>query len=179
MIFRSLPIRQAAVILGAILCSVGAGCGTDPSQGYVFDSAHDASMYSIHVPVFINTTYSHGIELDLTDAIVKQLKVATPWKVTSESTAQTTLTGKITDSRLQALSIARTSGMVQEQAVILTIDFEWRDNRTGRILTARRNFSASEIFVPSSGVGERIEAGQDGAIQKLARGVVDELRSSW
>ncbi len=173
------PIWQLAFVLTSCICFGGLGCASDPAEGYAFESAHDASMYSINVPVFTNNTFSHGIELELTDAIVKQLKVATPWKVTSESTAQTTLTGRITDSRMQALSIGRTSGLVQEQAVILTIEFEWRDNRTGKILTSRRNFSASEIFVPSQGVGERLEAGQSGAIQKLARGVVDELRSSW
>jgi hypothetical protein len=174
------PIRQLACVL-AVVASVTwwGGCASDPNQGYSFDSAHDASMYSINVPVFTNTTFSHGIELELTDAIVKQLKVATPWKVTSESTAQTTLTGKITDTRMQALSIGRTSGIVQEQAVLITIEFTWRDNRSGKILVSRRNFSASEIFVPSQGVLERVEVGQSGAIQKLARGVVDELRSSW
>lgn len=158
---------------------LAAGCASDPSQGYTFASAHDASIESIYVPVFRNNTYTHGIETELTSAIVKQLKQSTPWKVTSESTAQTVLTGTITNSRLQALSLARTSGLVQEQAVILTIEFEWRDNLSGKVLASRKNFTASEIFVPSQNVGERIEAGQDAAIQKLARGVVDELRSSW
>lgn len=167
----------------ALCCTLAgvlvSGCASDPEKGYSFASAHDESIHSIHVPVFTNNTYSHGIETELTDAIVKQLKSATPWKVTGDSAAQTTLTGKITDSRLQALSLGRTSGLVQEQAVILTIEFEWRDNASGRLLASRKNFTASEIFVPSQGVGERLEAGQDGAIQKLARGVVDELRSSW
>jgi hypothetical protein len=170
--------RLAGVGLGAVVALV-CGCASDPGQGYSFASAHDESIHSIYVPVFTNNTYSHGIETELTDAIVKQLKAATPWKVTSESTAQTTLTGRITNSRLQALSLGRTSGLVQEQAVILTIEFEWRDNLSGKVLTSRKNFTASEIFVPSQNVGERLEAGQDGAIQKLARGVVDELRSSW
>src|SRR5262249_19835063 len=110
---------------------------------------------------------------------VKQIKQATPWRVTNESSAQTTLSGKIVDARLATLSIARVSGLAQEQAVYLTIEFNWKDNRTGKTLVARSGFSASEIFVPSQGVGERIEAGEDAAIQKLARGVVDELRSSW
>ena len=173
------PIRQLAFVITVAASVCGWGCTSDPTQGYSFESSHDAAMYSINVPVFTNTTFSHGIELELTDAIVKQLKVATPWKVTSEATAQTTLSGTITDSRIQALSIGRTSGIVQEQAVLLTIEFQWRDNRTGKVLVSRKNFSASEIFVPSQGVLQRIEAGQSGAIQKLARGVVDELRSSW
>jgi hypothetical protein len=173
--------RSMVVALCIGMASVAgiAGCASDPSEGYAFASSHDSSIESIHVPLFVNQTFTHGVEADLTDAIVKQLKASTPWNVTSESAAETTLTGRIVESRLQALSLARTSGLVQEQAVIMTIEFEWRDNRTGKVLVSRRNFTATEIFVPSSGVGERIETGQDGAIQKLARGVVEELRSSW
>lgn len=179
-VMSAMSLSRTALLMGVVgIVAMVGGCASDPSQGYTFKSTHDENIHSVYVPVFLNNTFTHGIETDLTDAIIKQMKVATPWKVTSESTAQTTLTGRITDSRLQALSIGRTSGLVQEQAVILTIEFEWRDNRTGKVLTSRKNFSASEIFVPSQGVGERIEAGQDGAIQKLARGVVDELRSSW
>jgi hypothetical protein len=154
-------------------------CTSNPDDGYSFTPAYDRSVDSVYVPIFVNDTFSHGIETDLTNAIVKQLKTATPWKVTSESAAQTTLTGRVVESRLQAMSLARTSGLVQEQAVILTIEFEWKDNRNGKTLVSRKNFTASEIFVPSQGVNERLAAGQDGAIQKLARGVVEEMRSSW
>lgn len=173
---RALTTALAGSVL-ALACV--AGCSSDPSQGYSFASTYDTSVDSVYVPIFVNDTFSHGLESDLTNAIVKQLKTQTPWKVTSESAAQTTLSGRIVESRLQAMSLARTSGLVQEQAVILTIEFEWKDNRTGKTLVSRKNFTASEIFVPSQGVNERLAAGQDGAIQKLARGVVDEMRSSW
>lgn len=169
----------AACIAAVSIVAGFGGCATDPNGGYAFASTHDMTVDSVYVPMFYNETFTHGIESQLTDSIIKQLKVATPWKVTSESTAQTTLTGRITGSRLSALSIGRVSGMVQEQAVILTIEFEWRDNRTQKVLVRRKNFTASEIFVPSQGVGERLDAGQDGAIQKLARNVVEELRTAW
>src|SRR5262249_13575514 len=114
---KPLPVWRIRAPLGARIACVAAGIGAPreaggasaPTRAYAFASAPDSSVDWVYVPVFTNTTYSHGIELDLTDAIVKQLKSATPWKVTSESPAQTTLTGRITDSRLQALSLGRTS----------------------------------------------------------------------
>lgn len=175
-----MPFRPViAVMLLALALLLAPGCASDPSEGYAFASAHDKSIGSIYVPVFDNATFSHGIETQLTDSIIKELKQATPWKVTSESGAQTTLSGRIVGVELRPLSLARTSGLVQEQAVIVTIEFDWKDNRTGRVLSSRRNFTASEAFIPSRGVGERLEAGQDATIQRLARDVVAELRSSW
>ena len=65
------------------------------------------------------------------------------------------------------------------QGVELRVDFDWQDNRTGKTLVARRSFSALDTFVPAQGTGERIEKGQHGVIQQLARDLVAELRTTW
>jgi hypothetical protein len=63
--------------------------------------------------------------------------------------------------------------------VQITVDFEWRDNRSGEVLKARRNFSAADSFVPSRPSGERLELGENAAAQRLARDMVNELRGAW
>jgi hypothetical protein len=68
---------------------------------------------------------------------------------------------------------------VQELSVQITVDFAWRDNRSGETLKARQNFSAADTFVPSNPTGERIEIGQNAAAQRLARDIVSELRGAW
>lgn len=155
------------------------GCASDPTEGYAFSSSHDSGITSVYVPTFNNPTFSHGLEVELTDAIIKEIKASTPWRVVSQGDAEATLTGTIVDAKLQPLSYARTSGLVQEMAVTLTIEFDFKDSRTGKVLTSRRNFTSSESFVPARGVGERLEVGQHAGVQELARAVVGELRSSW
>ncbi|MBY0312803.1 MAG: hypothetical protein K2W85_12100 [Phycisphaerales bacterium] len=163
----------------ACVMSLAGGCASDPTKGYAFASAQDETVRTVAVPVFKNPTYSEGVEVDLTDAIIKEIQRSTPWRVAPEGTANTTLIGTLTDSRMRRLSIARGTGLAQELLVELTVDFEFKDVRTGKVLIARKNFTASDTFVPTRPVGERLELGQHGAVQKLARDIVAELRSDW
>ncbi len=172
-----LSLLAALLLCGAVV--LAPSCASDPTKGYAFSSAHDSAIKTVHVPIFQNNTFYHGLETELTDAIIKQLQSATPWSVSTASAAQTTLTGSITEVTLTPLSTARVSGLVQELAVVLTVEFDFKDNRTGKILVSRRNFTASEPFVPAKGAGERIDAGEHAAVQRLARDIVAALRSNW
>ena len=97
----------------------------------------------------------------------------------SASYSATTLTGTITDASLRNLSTNSKTGYVQEMAVELTVDFDWRDGRTGQYLASRRAFKSMEGFVPARPTNERIELGQHAVVQEMARQIVAELRSGW
>ena len=172
-------MRSIAPILGFLVAALLAACVSNPRDGYAFATTYDTEISTIHISGFGNDTFHRDLEFLLTDALVKEVQRSTPWRVTSAEYAQTTLSGTIVEARMTPLSTARTSGLVQELAVILTIDYEWKDNRTGEVLVARRSFTASEPFIPSLGVGDRIEAGQNAVIDELSREVVDSLRSGW
>lgn len=154
-------------------------CASNPSQGYAFSSNFDSSIKSISIPIFTNTTLQRGLEVQLTESLNKQIRARTPWTLVSTETADTTLVGSITGHSLQMLSQSPTTGLVQEQTIRITINFEWRDNRTGDLLVARNNYAATSTFVPERGIGERIEQGQRQAIEELAADIVSQLRSSW
>lgn len=175
----SARVLAVARALGA--CAVlGLGaCASDPREGYSFSSTFRSDVESISLPIFGNTTYAQGIEVELTEALASELRKQTRWKIVQEQTAHTTLRGTITGSELRKLSTARDTGLVEELGVSLTVDFEWKDNRTGKVLVARRAFSATEAFAPARGLGERIEIGQHAAVQELARGIVAEMRGGW
>lgn len=169
------------------LCGAGAllvlapGCASNPNDGYTVgnSSAYDDSIRTVYVPVFANSTFAKGLEFELTDAVVKEIQRVTPWKVTSSGLADTQLEATITDAELRRISTQRESGVTQEQAVQITVAFAFRDVRTGRTIVGRENFSASDTFVPANPVKERLEVGENAAIQRMARDIVKELRSSW
>lgn len=169
--------RVTLVLLAPVLLL--AACASDPSQGYSFSAARKSSVRTISVPVFQNTTFSRGVETELTNAIVQEIQRTTQWKVVSGRTAQTVLSGTLTSSDLRPLSTSSSTGLVLEQGVELTVDFEWRDSGSGEVLIARKGFKSLQSFVPSRGTGERLELGQHAAVQELARAMVNELRSAW
>lgn len=168
-----------AILAAAAMTLALAACASDPREGYAMGSAFDRNVSSIEVRIFDNLSFNHGMEVRLADAIVKQVQTQTPWQVRTGTRAQTTLTGAITDVRLRARSVARETGLVQEQAVEITIDFQWRDNRTGDILASRRGVRTTETFVPTLGASERIELGENAAVEEAAREVVRALRAGW
>lgn len=172
---RSLAVTLVA--LAACVCPVG--CSSDPKEGYSFKSAHDESIRTVAVPIFENTTFSSGAEAQITEAIIKEVQRSTRWTVVSSGSSDATLQGTLTSSQLRRLASAPVTGLSQEYGVEYRVDFEFRDNRSGKSLVVRRNFSAMETFAPSRRVGERIEVGEAGTADRLAHDIVAELRAAW
>lgn len=162
-----------------LLCLPSLGCASNPSMGYSFTPVYDETIQSVAVPIFRNETTSRGIEVQLTESIIKELQRRTPWHLAPSDRADTTLVGVVTDTDLSVLSDDPQTGLVQEQAVQITIRFEWRDNRSGEIIVARDGYSASAVFSPSRNVGDRLELGQRSAIDELAHDLISEMRSGW
>ena len=147
MMARKILVVTIAALSGLSACAGGGG------SGYSFGSAFREDVQTIAVPIFENTTFSHGTEFALTEALIKEIHRVTPWRVVNESGAQTSLRGTITASTLRRLTKQSDSGLGQEMAVELTVSFEWKENATGEVLVARRAYRASDTFVPTRPAG--------------------------
>lgn len=172
-------VRTTLILIALLLCIAPQGCATDPSQGYSFSSVYDESIQSVAIPIFKNETTSRGLEVTLTESLIKEIQKRTPWHIAPTDRADTTLVGVITNTSLAVLSDDPQTGLVQEQAARITIRYEWRDNRSGDVIVARDAYSASAVFSPSRNVADRLELGQRDAIEELAHDVVSDMRSSW
>jgi len=168
----------ARILILSALCLLPA-CATSPDKGYAFSSNFDESISTISIPIFANNTLQRGLEVTLAESLNKQVRARTPWTLAKSDQADTTLVGVITSHSLSELSQSPRTGLVQEQLVRITVNFEWRDNRTGGLIVARNGFAASSTFAPQRGVGERIEHGQRQAIEELAADIISQLRSGW
>lgn len=171
--------RAALATLLAVFCAAMASCASDPRMGYALAASHDAGLGPVAVELFDNQTFAHGLEAELTRAIAQELTRSTPWAVAPPERARTILSGAVTSARLRLLSTAPTSGLPQEQAFEIAVDFALRDARTGRVILSRRNFRAAGGFIPVQGAEERIDIAQAGAVDRLARDIVAALRSDW
>ncbi|NUQ68424.1 MAG: hypothetical protein HUU18_09115 [Phycisphaerales bacterium] len=165
-------------VLGLGLLAVG-GCASSPSQGYAFDSTYDSGVRSVAVPVFENKTYAVGVEVELTEAIIKEIQRSTPMVVTRAGRADSELRGVIRSAQIRSLANDSITGLTQTMSYKLSVDFEWIDARTGKPIVARKSFASADVFVPAQPTGERIETGRHATAQRLARDIVAELRETW
>jgi len=173
-------IAPAAVIAAAVsMPALQTGCASDPTEGYAAMSIFPEGIATVSVPIFENKTFVRDVEFDLTDALVKEITARTPYRVTSESRADTMLSGTIVRVELSQVSKSPATGLTEEMIVSVVVDFEWRDLRVGRPMILRKNFAGHGLFVPSQPTGERIELGRFSAVQHLARDIVNELQAPW
>jgi hypothetical protein len=176
---RKQIMRNLSIILLAIALT---GCGysttgDDPKGGYQWRSLYREDVKTVAVPIFANKDYTRGVEFDLTKAIINQLEAHSPYKVVPRERADTILEGEITAVKRDVVSEDTRTAIPQEQLYIVTVDFVWKDLRTGRILVERRNFEQTATYYPTLGEGRFV--GSQLAVERLALGIVQEMQADW
>jgi outer membrane lipopolysaccharide assembly protein LptE/RlpB len=171
--------------LTLIFCAALTGCGYQssgnydkPTQAtYQWHSLYREDLQTVAIPIFGSRDFRRGYEFALSKAVVNQLEAHSPYKVVSREHADTVLEGEIIRAELNTLSHAYREGIPQEQMMTLTVNFIWKDLRTGRILLERKNFQQSAAFYPTLGEGEFV--GSQQAVERLALGIVQEMQADW
>jgi len=173
------PRHVAGAALAAFLLIALGGCASDPTKGYATVSPYPTKYQSVAAPIFRNQSYMRGFELDLADALVKEIESSTPYKVRSEASADTVLRGTLTSIDLVELSKDPSTGLANEMMVRVRADFEWVDLRTGERIVAKQGVESAALFVPSYPAREPLELGRFAAVQQLARDLVGAMQSKW
>ena len=155
------------------------GCADDPRQGWSTASIYPTQYKTIAVNIIENETYFREVGFMLTDAVITTIERQTPYKVTSETNADTLLTGRITNVNLTSLSQNEATGLDEEVIIGVTINFNWTDLETDRTILERTGFKGGGLFVPTSQSRETLELGEIGVVQQLADDLVDEMQAVW
>ncbi len=119
------------------------GCQTTPSIfGYKLGAGalYDENISTVYVPVFHNrafqTTPYRGIEVDVTQAVIREIGRTTSFRVVSDpSRADTELLGAVVQIQKQIMN-RNQQNMVRDGDVVVDVDVVWRDLRTNAILSA-------------------------------------------
>jgi hypothetical protein len=160
------------IVLGVVLLFLG-GCG------YSHKELYPADVRTIAVPIFANRSFYQGAEFDLTEALTKEIETRTPYKVVKEASADSSLTGTIVNIEQTRLSRVRGGGVPQEMEFRVTVNFEWKNLRSGKILRERRGFTAVGRYVPTRPVNETYFTAQHDASQLMAEMIVSDMRGDW
>ena len=76
-------------------------------------------------------------------------------------------------------TIGRAILMKVEDIWGVTIDFQWKDLRTGKMLVERNNYRVTGYYVPSMPFSEGFFHGSEDTVNRLARRIVEEMREDW
>jgi Lipopolysaccharide-assembly len=136
--------RRRFLALGATASLAAlAGCrnGGYSFAGYQLGAGalYDPNIRTVYVPLFNNrafqTTPYRGFEVDVTQAVVREIGKTTTFRVTSNpDKADTELLGNIISIQKTLLN-RNQQNQIREGEVTVWVDVVWRDLRTGTILS--------------------------------------------
>ncbi|MCC6581760.1 MAG: LptE family protein [Phycisphaeraceae bacterium] len=159
------------VIAMALLTAIGCG--------YTQKDLYPADVRTVAVPIFKNRTFHKGLEFDLTEALIKEIELRTPYKVVPQEAADTILDGRIDSATTSQLSRTSVGAVTQETELRIVVTLEWKNLRTGQILRRRDGLEAVGRTVSTRPIGEPVEVGQHQAVQNMANMIVNLLRADW
>lgn len=168
---RSPMLMLGLLALFALFVGSVTGCGYSAKTNFPTD------VQSVQVKMFGNRSFYRGVEFDLTEALVKEIELRSPYKVVSNAAADTLMEGTVVGVNQIRLSRRREGGLPQEMEVQILVDFVWRNQRTGKIITDRKGLTVIGRYVPAA--EETRSAGQHEAVQKMATQIVSAMAAQW
>ena len=165
---------QSLVVVALLAGFLSAG-----GCGYTHQALYPSGISTVQVKIFENRTFYRDVEFDLTEAIVKEIELKTPYKSKSQDGADTLLEGRIVDIQQKRLSRTSSGGLTQEMEVTVTIDFEWRDLESGKVLRQRSGVADVGTYKPARPIGEPFEVAQHMAVQRVASRIVSAMRDDF
>lgn len=142
-------------------------------------------IQTVYVPMFQSASLRPGLGERLTEAVIKEIELRTPYKVVgSPEKADSILTGRIV-SETKRTVVENPYDDPREIATRFQVEVQWIDNR-GRSLTAEETIPvppeltsvvAEATFVPE--VGQSLATAQQAAIQRLASQIVGMMENPW
>ena len=180
------PVRFPGSVLTAsvraTLCaavSLCAGCG------YMVGGAYAPEVSTVHVPTFSSDSFRRGFELQLTEAVQKQIQLRTPYRLAKPPAAQTRLEGHIVSIDKRVENQNRFDDP-RELEFAMGIEVRWIDERTGQVLGAREipldpqmsTLVAQASFAPET--GQSLATATQQAVDQLARQIVGMMETpAW
>ncbi|TWU55512.1 LPS assembly lipoprotein LptE [Rubripirellula reticaptiva] len=174
--------NRLAGLMVMISCVVGAsGCAA-----YRFGSASlfRPGIRTVHVPIVRNDTFRHDLGVRLTEAIVREIEDRTPYKVTGDPNADSTLVCRVVNESKRVLTETGTDDPRALDAAI-SVRATWT-GRGGELLMQNAvtpngefaiSFGQDSRFVPEA--GQSVDSAMQIAIEDLASRIVSQMEMRW
>ena len=147
-------------------------------------SAFREDVRTIHVPIARNDTFRNDLGVRLTESVIRQIESRTPYKVTGNPNADSTLSLRFTSETKRVLT-ETVNDDPRALDVIVLCQAVWVD-RSGSSLMQNRmavggdlatEFVQNKRLVPEA--GQSIETTLQAAIDDLADRIVSQMETRW
>lgn len=139
---------------------------------------------TVYVPVIRNETFRHDLGVRLTEAVIRQIESVTPYKVTGDPNADSTLTCRFNSETKRVLTES-SSDDPRALDVAVSVQAAWV-SRNGELLMQNAiipegdlaiAFSQDARFVPEA--GQSVDTATQQAIEQLASRIVSQMELRW
>jgi hypothetical protein len=165
----------------AVFAVLAAGCA---SWQLGNQSLYPAHIRTVYVPVFESDSFRRGLGEQLTEAVCKEIELKTPYQVTGNPNADSTLAGRIVRDR-KGILIRSNSEQPTEYEMNLYVEVSWIDHR-GNPIRDTRSIALPPNIISLVGVenvipqtGQSTVVGQTGAVEQLAQQIVSLMEAPW
>jgi hypothetical protein len=182
------PLDKPAVARGrrrwglalAWCCALAAGCA-----GYQVgsDTLYAPDIRTVYVPVFESNSFRRNLGERLTEAVVKEIELKTPFKVVGDPNADSVLTGRIVSDTKRVLVESQTDEPRQIE-LQFAVEVRWIDRHGGLIRQDAVPLPPEMVTVTQTAslvpeVGQSIATAQQDAIVRLAEQIVGLMEEPW
>ncbi|MGB7324421.1 MAG: LPS assembly lipoprotein LptE [Rubripirellula sp.] len=139
---------------------------------------------TVHVPIVRNDTFRHDLGVRLNDALVREIEDRTPYKVTGDPNADSTLVCRVVNESKRVLTETGTDDPRALDAAV-SVRATWT-GRGGELLMQNAvtpngefaiNFGQDSRFVPEA--GQSVDSAMQAAIEDLASRIVSQMEMRW
>ncbi|MEX0713434.1 MAG: LptE family protein [Pirellulales bacterium] len=178
---RHAPGAGAGYLLAACWLLFAGGCA-----GYQVGarSMYPADIQTVYVPMFESNSFRRNLGERLTEAVMKEIQLKTPYQVVSTPNADSVLSGRIVGERKQVM-IETGTDEAREIQVHFLVEVTWIDRQGGVIHdTEAIPLPAPLVVVEQTAslipeVGQSVATAQQEAIQRVAEQIVSLMEAPW
>lgn len=146
------------------------------------ESLFPSDVVTVYVPVFESSSFRRNLGEQLTEAVMKEIELRTPYKVTGDSNADTVLIGRIVGDTKRVV-VENKYDEPRDVEVSLNVKVSWLDRQSNLIRKSESirlppdlvSVTETSPVVPE--VGQSIATGQQKAIQRMAQQIVSMMET--
>jgi formylmethanofuran dehydrogenase subunit E-like metal-binding protein len=160
--------------VSAVLAMFAGGCG------YQVGNLYRDDVDTVAVDMFTRgrMVYRRELETRATEAIVKRINL-TPYRIAPKNQADTILTGSIDVVPQRVPQYDPDSGRPRFKELLLKVSFQWKDQRTGKVLVEHENVIVSGTYVTHEPLNEDFFQGSEDVVNRLAERIVAYMERDW
>lgn len=162
-------------LLATGLAAAGCGYSSDRNQIFRTTNSNNDRVRTVALDIFESREFRRGLELQLTEALAKEIEAKTPFKLAKKDRADTALTGQILEVRQGTIGRDFAQVRPRETAATVVVSFQWKDLRTGEVLVDRPRIVQTVEYIRPLGEGFRHAMQRD--MDRLAERIVETMES--